>query len=264
MTKKLNITDLKSICVKNDCALLDTVYVNARTPMRFVCKCGNISVVCWDSFRKNMRCRPCGTISGHNKQKHNYEYVKKLFESNGCKLLESTYDNAKTLMKYMCACGNESQIRFSDFNRGMRCRTCYIKRTSGNKHHMWHKDREQYNEEKSIKKRCYSMLSHMLKTMCKNKKARTEVLLGYDFESLISHITSHPNWTKIKQGVWHIDHIFPISAFFDHNIYNIKLINALDNLQPLSAQDNLTKSWKYDKTKFITWLNKHNVTLHPQ
>lgn len=29
---------------------------------------------------------------------------------------------------------------------------------------------------------------------------------------------------------WHIDHVFPVKAFFDYKITNIKLINSLEKL----------------------------------
>ena len=47
-----------------------------------------------------------------------------------------------------------------------------------------------------------------------------------------------------NHGEWHIDHIKPISKFsFDDDI---KIINGLNNLQPLWKKDNLIKSNKYN------------------
>lgn len=50
--------------------------------------------------------------------------------------------------------------------------------------------------------------------------------------------------------MWHLDHMFPIKAFADYKISDIKLINALDNLQPLSEADNLIKADKYSAEEF--------------
>jgi hypothetical protein len=44
-------------------------------------------------------------------------------------------------------------------------------------------------------------------------------------------------------GRWHIDHKKPISKFKDGS--NISVINALSNLQPLWAKDNLSKGNKF-------------------
>ena len=71
------------------------------------------------------------------------------------------------------------------------------------------------------------------------------------------HIKSHPNWEKIKDQDWHLDHIFPLQAFLEHNIKDIKLINCLDNLQPLLGKENISKGDKYNKEQFLNWLSIH-------
>jgi hypothetical protein len=58
------------------------------------------------------------------KFKFNYEIVKKYFEDQGCKLLESEYVHIKHKMKYKCSCGNISEINFDNFKRGKRCKKC--------------------------------------------------------------------------------------------------------------------------------------------
>ena len=60
----------------------------------------------------------------------------------------------------------------------------------------------------------------------------------------------------VQDEKWHIDHIFPISAFFEHGITDLKLINHLENLQPLSQKDNNEKSAKYNTNQFKRWLSK--------
>jgi len=91
----------------------------------------------------------------------------------------------------------------------------------------------------------------------KNKK--TARLIGYDYKQLQEHITSHPNWEKVKDEDWHVDHIFPIKAFLDHGISDLKIINALDNLRPVAAQVNLCKNAKYDKVAFSEYLKLKGV-----
>ncbi|AUR97537.1 coil containing protein [Vibrio phage 1.240.O._10N.261.52.F8] len=82
----------------------------------------------------------------------------------------------------------------------------------------------------------------------KGGRAKAEDLLGYTCEQLRSHIES-----QFKEGMswdnrseWHIDHIKPIKAFLDEGITDPAIINALDNLQPLWASENLSKSAKWD------------------
>jgi len=78
--------------------------------------------------------------------------------------------------------------------------------------------------------------------------------LGYTSEELREHIYNHSNWEKVKDGDWHLDHIFPIQAFIEYNIKDLKLINCLENLQPLTKKDNLKKHDKYDEKEFEEWL----------
>ncbi len=51
-----------------------------------------------------------------------------------------------------------------------------------------------------------------------------------------------------------IDHIFPVQAFVDHKIYDMKIINHLTNLRPLSKVDNNKKADNYDEDSFLQWL----------
>jgi hypothetical protein len=46
-------------------------------------------------------------------------------------------------------------------------------------------------------------------------------------------------------GEWHIDHIRPVSSFDKDD--EVSVINSLENLQPLWAYENLSKSKKYNK-----------------
>lgn len=81
------------------------------------------------------------------------------------------------------------------------------------------------------------------------KRARAEKLIGYTYEQLHSHIESQfkdgMSWENRSE--WHIDHIKPIKAFLDEGITDPKIINALDNLQPLWAHENLSKGAKHDE-----------------
>ena len=75
--------------------------------------------------------------------------------------------------------------------------------------------------------------------------------LGYDKEALKDHIESlfvdGMSWENY--GEWEIDHIKPVKAFWDDGIIDPKIVNALNNLQPLWKQDNRKKSsnWVDDK-----------------
>lgn len=80
----------------------------------------------------------------------------------------------------------------------------------------------------------------------KNKEDLTEKILGYKKEDLVRHLERQfiDGMTWENRNEWHIDHIVPISHFLENNETDPMVINALDNLQPLWAEDNLKKGAK--------------------
>lgn len=86
-----------------------------------------------------------------------------------------------------------------------------------------------------------------IKRLGTSKEGKTNELLGYSALELKEHIEkqftdgmSWDNW-----GKWYIDHVKPVSKFDKSE--KISIINSLDNLQPLWATENLTKSNKIIK-----------------
>lgn len=87
-------------------------------------------------------------------------------------------------------------------------------------------------------------------------------MLGYSPQQLKERLQNHPNWFKIKDKRWSIDHIFPIKAFVKAGVVDPKIINCLDNLQPMLLSENCKKNDKYNKSKFERWLKtKWQLTL---
>lgn len=93
-----------------------------------------------------------------------------------------------------------------------------------------------------------------MKATGQKKTRRTHELLGYRPQDLQEHILNHPNYAAVKDGMWHVDHILPLKAFLDHNILDLRIINALDNLRPMSGPLNLSKADSYDEDEFLRWL----------
>lgn len=71
-------------------------------------------------------CRPINQFP-----KVNTEIVRVFVENEGCKLL-SEYVNSETLLLIKFQCGHDNYIRYSDFRKGHRCRSCGIKRRAEN------------------------------------------------------------------------------------------------------------------------------------
>jgi len=164
-------------------------------------------------------------------------------------------------MRYQCKCGNESKISFESFKQGSRCRNCYSDRNKGSKHYRWNPDRDAVKKRKFYRSRSTHLLNHSLHALGWKKNAVTTKLLGYTPAELRKHIETHVNWSQVKDKKWVIDHIFPIVAFIDYNVLDLKHINNLDNLQPLTAKDNRRKWHFYDKHVFEKYLQKKNINF---
>lgn len=52
MVNKLTYDYIKSQFEKHKCKLLETEYINSRTKMKYICKCGNESSIVWGHFNK--------------------------------------------------------------------------------------------------------------------------------------------------------------------------------------------------------------------
>lgn len=258
--KKLSEQYVIDYFIENGCMLLDQ-YEEYHKPMKYRCVCGNISMINFANFKNGRRCAECKKNKISNRLKRDIDYVKSCFTNGGCELLETKYINNHTLMKYRCQCGSISKIRFSNFQSGNRCGDCKINKMSGCNHPLWKQDREALRIEQLFRKKCYKAIQSVLEKTCQSKFYKTRVILGYSMKQLQDHIQGHVNWEQCKNSNWHLDHIFPIDAFLDYKISDIRLINCLDNLQPLLAEDNISKSNHYDKNEFINWLQKHNLFL---
>lgn len=85
-----------------------------------------------------------------------------------------------------------------------------------------------------------SLIKRMVR-MGHNKTNKTIDELGYSVDEFMDHIESQfqegMNWRN--HGEWHIDHIKPVTSFPKDS--NPSEVNALENLQPLWAFDNLSK-----------------------
>lgn len=97
------------------------------------------------------------------------------------------------------------------------------------------------------------ILKRTLRATGREKEQRTVEALGYSPQELRDHIESQfvagmswHNW-----GEWHIDHIKPVCVFISEGTYDPAKINALSNLRPLWAKDNISRSrnlWCVDST----------------
>ena len=87
------------------------------------------------------------------------------------------------------------------------------------------------------------MRACLRRTSTSRNEQKTREILGYTAADLRSRIEFNfkagMSWDNY--GEWHIDHVKPISRFIHQGIKDPKLVNALCNLKPLWAIDNLKK-----------------------
>jgi hypothetical protein len=133
----------------------------------------------------------------------------------------------------------------------VRCRDKHIKKMSLIKYDHHVKEYAKSNRCRYIRYRKTNprhkaiafMRKCLWRSLRQNKSERTEVVLGYSRKDLVSHIESTfvngMSWDNY--GDWHIDHITPISWFLDNGVLCPKIINSLDNLKALWADDNQRK-----------------------
>lgn len=234
--------------------LLEEEYTGAFTIMKTKCPEGHIYETHWNNFQQGRRCVVCKPKIVGDQLRLNYEQVKKVFEDAGCELLSNDYKGNHKPLKYKCCCGRTSKIALANFQNGSRCAKCRSDNMSGDKHHNWIKDRKEAKLRELMRKRCTSMLKNVYRLLGKRKKSKSYEILGYTPQDLREHVTNHPNWSKVKDKKWHLDHIFPIKAFCDYGVTDLSLINCLENLQPLIGRENLKKHAKYNELEFERWI----------
>jgi hypothetical protein len=133
--KKYTIEFIKEEFSKSGLQLLTTEYKNQRQKLEFTCSNHidkGILSISWDAFiNQNQGCRYCSLEKQADQRRHDYSFVKSIFESRNLILLEDIYINAHTKMKYICNIHNDKiqEIDFKQlYHKGQGCRDCSSKR----------------------------------------------------------------------------------------------------------------------------------------
>jgi hypothetical protein len=141
---------------------------------------------------------------------------------------------------------NSEKIKYQNIKyqkENAKERTAYKKK--------WAKEKAKNNPEFKMGLVCRRMLQRALGLSGQKKYKRTFDYLKYSSDDLVNHLESQfkdgMNWENY--GEWHIDHIMPISYLIKNKIIDPAIINALTNLQPLWASENMSKGCK---TNLIT------------
>ncbi len=103
-----------------------------------------------------------------------------------------------------------------------------------------------------LKKLLRHRFREALKTFTETGKTKAMAEYGIDIRAIVEHLGSPPQDGR----EYHIDHIFPVSAFDLNNPEHIRLCFHKNNLQWLEANKNLSKQDKFNKEEFLQYLNE--------
>lgn len=175
-------------------------------------------------------------IIRERKRKYYYENREKILEKKR-KWREENPNYMKEYMKEYIKDNEEFHIK----------RTEYRKSRSGmdNKNKWMKLDKEKNPHRYAWR----TLLNNTIKRMNTKKTESTIDMLGYSSDELKKHLESlfEDGMSWDNYGEWHIDHIIPV-AYFDPDT-EVSIVNSLDNLQPLWAEENLSKGKKYKDCK---------------
>lgn len=252
--EKLTQEFIENYMLERGC-VLTSIYMNSKAPIEYICKCGNSAITTYSNFKKGQLCMKCrGSVL------HSQDYINNYFKKYNCECLD-TYVKNDSLLKFKCGCGNIDYKSYATFKKSPKCKSCGLLLRSGENHHKWNPDRNKIKLKIKIHAKCLGMLRKCIKKYNLIKLSKSEKMLGFTREQLLKHLESFSEWNNLKLDTWHLDHIFPIKAFIDFGITDLKVINSLDNLQPLSKHDNLSKRDKYNKNEFKKYLQLKNIYI---
>lgn len=139
---------VKEYFENNDCYLVETEYINVKTPMRYIATCGHEYIISFDTFKNapgaSKRCDKCQKI-----KKHTLVDIALLMKNNGCTLVSNEYVNKRPI-RYIAQCGHERKIIWSKFliGLGRQCKKCAP--PQGERHHNYN---ESLTDEERMKNR---------------------------------------------------------------------------------------------------------------
>lgn len=128
MREKITIESARQLFKENGCTLIEQEYKTAKTPMTYICVCGNESSIRYDDFRRGKRCLKCKYEKQSKESRTPFSEIKLMFENEGYKVLSTEVNDRKVEVK--CPNGHSSKITTYTFKRGSRCMKCQKEKLS--------------------------------------------------------------------------------------------------------------------------------------
>lgn len=126
--QKLLLYDVNKEFEKKGLRLLEKTYINAKTKLRFECPIHQDfeQKITYDSLMHGGGCKKCSINRARENMKYSFEYVQKQFEKHGYTLLDETYLNSHSKLRYKCNTHPDKEL-FTTYNRlqqGNGCPYC--------------------------------------------------------------------------------------------------------------------------------------------
>jgi predicted RNA-binding Zn-ribbon protein involved in translation (DUF1610 family) len=130
---------VKSVFESHGYQLLETKFIDGKTPMRFICPIHGEQTIRFDNLQYGYRCNRCGIDSASEKMKFSHEFIKSEFEKYGYKLLSTEYINSKLSLNILCSKHGEITTSYSSLmaNGGHACLKCAGEKRSGENNIRW-------------------------------------------------------------------------------------------------------------------------------
>lgn len=124
--KRLDHNEVEAYYREQNCVML-SIYLDAHTPIEYVCCCGNVDYKDFTHFKRGQRCPECAKQKYRKSRQKNPQEISAYFEIQGCILLDE-YESYHKKMAYICVCGKLDEISYSNFKNGKRCKSCGSKK----------------------------------------------------------------------------------------------------------------------------------------
>lgn len=124
--RKFSFEEVRDTFEKRGCKLLETEYINDRTPLRYVATCGHERLSTYNNFRhgKGDLCRDCRYAANGAKRSLGESVIRAAFENEGCRVLNSGFRRNTDPVRYIALCGHENELDYNHFVNQRSGRVC--------------------------------------------------------------------------------------------------------------------------------------------
>jgi len=168
------------------------------------------------------------------------EYQKRFRDDNKHYFQEYRKENNEHIREY----AKEYRRRNRDYINSYQ-RDYYSKNRSQIKEYKnnWRKEKYKEDSEYKVSIVCRNLLRRVIEGGVYKKQDTSQKSLGYSSWDLFNNIGNKllhgMSWDNY--GEWQIDHNYPVSRYLQDGVHDPAIINSLDNLFPMWAEDNHLK-----------------------